>query len=114
MGSNTRNFKTTFYFLHNLVGSRIAQLVQQWSVGFKAKESGFDSWQGQEIFHFSTASRRALELTQPSIQWMLGALSLGIKQPGPEAYHSPPSNAEVKNGGATSPLPVHLHGMVLN
>jgi hypothetical protein len=32
----------------------------------------------------------------PPIQWVLGALSLGVKLPGREANHSPPSSAEVK------------------
>jgi hypothetical protein len=31
------------------------------------------------------------------IQWVPGAISLGIKQPGREADHSPPSSVEVKN-----------------
>jgi hypothetical protein len=31
-----------------------------------------------------------------SIQWVPGALSLGVKRPGREADHSPPSSAEVK------------------
>jgi hypothetical protein len=35
--------------------------------------------------------------TQPPIQWVTGAPSLGIKLPGREADHSPPSSAEVKN-----------------
>jgi hypothetical protein len=35
-------------------------------------------------------------------------------QQGHEADHSPPSSAEVKNGGATPPLPICHHGMVLN
>jgi hypothetical protein len=34
--------------------------------------------------------------TQPPIQWVSGAVSLGVKQPGCEADHSPPSSAEVK------------------
>jgi hypothetical protein len=34
--------------------------------------------------------------TQPPIQWVPGALSLGVKWPVREAYHSPPSSAEVK------------------
>jgi hypothetical protein len=38
----------------------------------------------------------ALEPTQPPIQWVPGALSLGVKRPGREADHSPPSRAEVK------------------
>jgi hypothetical protein len=31
-----------------------------------------------------------------SIQWVPGALSLGVKRPGCEGDHSPPSSAEVK------------------
>jgi hypothetical protein len=34
--------------------------------------------------------------TQPPIQWVTGALSLGVKRPGREADHSPQSSAEVK------------------
>jgi hypothetical protein len=34
--------------------------------------------------------------TQPPIQWVTGTLSLGVKRPGREADHSPPSSAEVK------------------
>jgi hypothetical protein len=33
----------------------------------------------------------------PPIQWVPGALSLKVKQPGCEADHSPPSSAEVKH-----------------
>jgi hypothetical protein len=61
--------------------------------------------QGEEIFLFSIASRPALRPVQPHIQWVPEALSWGINRPGREADHSPPSNAEAKNGGATSPLP---------
>jgi hypothetical protein len=46
-------------------------------------------------------------------QWIPGALSLGVKWPGREADHSPPSSAEVKNAWSyTSIPPVHLHGVV--
>jgi hypothetical protein len=34
-----------------------------------------------------------------------GALSLGVKRPGPEVDHSLPSSAKVKNGGAIPPFP---------
>jgi hypothetical protein len=51
-------------------------------------------WLG--IFPFTTASRTALGPTQPPIQWVRGALSLGVKRPGREADHSPPSSVEVK------------------
>jgi hypothetical protein len=42
---------------------------------------------------------------QAHIQSILGILSPGIKQPGREAVRSPPSCAEVKNGGAIRSLP---------
>jgi hypothetical protein len=45
---------------------------------------------------FITTSTTALEPTQPPIQWVQGALSLGVKRPGREADHTPPSSAEVK------------------
>jgi len=34
--------------------------------------------------------------TQPPIQWVPGDLSLGVKQPGCKADHSPPSTPKVK------------------
>jgi hypothetical protein len=65
---------------------------------------GLDDWcsrvgfpeGGLGIFLFTTASRTALGPTQPSIQWVPRALSLGVKRSGREADHSSPSSAEVK------------------
>jgi hypothetical protein len=54
---------------------------------------------------FSTASRPALGSAQPPVQWVTGALFLGVKRLGREADYSPPSIAEVKMCGAISPLP---------
>jgi hypothetical protein len=48
-------------------------------------------------FLFSTSSRPALGPTQPPIQWVMGALSPGVKRPGREADHSPPTSSEIKN-----------------
>jgi len=55
------------------------------------------------ISHLPTAcssptpwSRTALGHTQPPIQWVPEARSLGVKRPWREAYRSPPSSAEVK------------------
>jgi hypothetical protein len=45
---------------------------------------------------FTTASRTALGPTQPPIQWVSGALSLGVKRWGHGADHSPPSSAKVE------------------
>jgi len=58
---------------------------------------GLDRRRGLRIFLFTTASRTALGLTQPPIQWAPGALSLGVKRPGRKADHSSPSTDEVKN-----------------
>jgi hypothetical protein len=57
---------------------------------------GFDSRRGLGIFLFNTASRTSLGPIEPPIQWVKRALSLGVKRPGREADHSPPSSAEVK------------------
>jgi hypothetical protein len=43
-----------------------------------------------------------------------GVLSSGVRRPGHEADHSPPSSAEGKHGGAISPLPIRFLGVVLN
>jgi hypothetical protein len=58
-----------------------------------------------KIVLFSAASRPALGPNLPLVQWVLGAFSLWVKRPGSEADHSPPSSAEVKNGGVIPPLP---------
>jgi hypothetical protein len=50
----------------------------------------------KEISLSSMSSRPILGPTQPPIQWALGALSPGVKRPGREADHSPPTGAEVK------------------
>jgi hypothetical protein len=58
--------------------------------------------------------RTALGPTQPHIQWVPGALSLGVKRPWREADHSPPPSAEVK---VRVELYLHstvLHGVVLS
>jgi hypothetical protein len=48
---------------------------------------------GLGIFLLTTASRMALVPTQPPIQWIPGALSLGVKRPECEADHSSPFSA---------------------
>jgi hypothetical protein len=40
---------------------------------------GFKSWKGVGSYLFTARSRPALESTQPPIQWVLEALSLGVK-----------------------------------
>jgi hypothetical protein len=48
---------------------------------------------------FSTASRSALG-PMPPIQWVQGVVSPVLQRPASETDHSPPSSADIKNGGA--------------
>jgi hypothetical protein len=53
--------------------------------------------------------------SQSPIQWVLGFISQGVKQPGRETDRSPPTSAEVKNTWIyRSTPPIHLRGVVLN
>jgi hypothetical protein len=54
----------------------------RWATGWMSEVLGFDSWRGLGIFLFTIVSRTALEPTQPPIQWIPGALSLGVKRQG--------------------------------
>jgi hypothetical protein len=79
-----------------LLRAAIAQSVYRWAMDWTIGVLGFNSWRGLGIFLFTAASRMALGPTQSPIQWVAGALSLGVKRPRREADHSPPSRAEVK------------------
>jgi hypothetical protein len=84
-------------------------------MGWTTGVLGFDSRRKLGIFLFTTASRTALEPTQPPIQWVPATVSLGVKQPERDADHSPPSSSEVKNAWSyTSTLPIRLQGVVLS
>jgi hypothetical protein len=71
-------------------------LVLRWATGWTIGVLEFDSRRRLGTFLFTTASRTALGPTQPPLQWVAEALSLGKKRPGSEADHSPPSSAEIK------------------
>jgi hypothetical protein len=76
-------------------------------LGYGLDDQGFESRQGLGIFLFTTVSRLALGPTQTPNQWLPGALSLGVKLPGREADHSPPSTAEIKNSWSYTTTPQH-------
>jgi hypothetical protein len=76
--------------------------------GYGLDDREFDSRQALGIFFFTTASSQVLEPTQPPIQWVPGAHSLGVKRPGREADRLPSSRAEVKMHGAIPPLPLYV------
>jgi hypothetical protein len=93
----------------------MAQSVQRWATGLTIGVLGFGSRRGLGIFLFTTASRTALGSTQPPIQWVTGALSLGVKRPGVKLtthLHLVPRSKDEWN--YTSTPPVRLHGVVLS
>jgi hypothetical protein len=82
-----------------------AGIAQSYSAGLRVRWSGFESRQGLGIFLFTTASRTDLWPAQSPIQWLLGALSLGVKRPVCEADHSPPYSAQAKNSWSCTSTP---------
>jgi hypothetical protein len=86
------------------------------ATGYGLDDRGWSSSPSRgKNFLFSTASRPDLGPTQPPIQWVLGALSLGVKRQGHEADHSPPTSAKVKKMWIyTNHSLMCLHSVVLN
>jgi hypothetical protein len=68
----------------------------------------------QEIFLLSIVLRLVLGTTKPSLHWDSGALSCELNGQGNEADQTPPSNVDVRNGGAIHPLHICIHGIMLN
>jgi hypothetical protein len=100
------------YFKHtNWKG--LIRSSKRWATSWTIGVLGFDCRRGLGIFLFTTASRTVQGPTQPPIQWVPRELSLGVKRPGREDDHSPPSSAEVKEWSYTSTPPIRLHGVVL-
>jgi len=71
----------------------------------RAEWSGFDYRQVLGIFLFAIAFRSALWPIQTPIQMVTGVISPGVKRPGRESDHLPPSRAYVKNAWSHIPTP---------
>jgi hypothetical protein len=65
------------YFLWKSRVSSVSVVTKLW-----AGQPEFSSWQEHEFFIFATKSQLALDLTQPSVQRVLGSHYLGVKQSG--------------------------------
>jgi hypothetical protein len=107
MNSDRQNTKLLLYFHFNIVfpsmtdsSVRIVTGLRSGRLGFRVRFSA-----GAGKFLFTTASRPALRPTQPPIQWVPGALSLGVKRPVREADHSSASSAEVKTAWSYTSTP---------
>jgi hypothetical protein len=93
---------------HTHTRTVLAHSVLRGAAGWTIGVFGIDSRWGLGIFIFTTASRTALGPTQLPIQWVPGALSLGVKRLGREADHSLPSSAEVKNAWSCTSAPQYV------
>jgi hypothetical protein len=77
--------------------SELEQLSRYSDWLLAGRQMGWSSSPGNvKNFLFSTSFWPALGSTQPPIQWVSRALSLGLKRPACEADHSPTASAEVK------------------
>jgi hypothetical protein len=76
---------------------------------------GSSPGRGWEFFFSPPHLDRLWGPTQPPVQWVLVALSLGAKRPGRESDHSPPSSVEFKEGAELClHSPIRLMGVVLS
>jgi hypothetical protein len=74
----------------------------------------FDSRQGQEICLYYTESKLAVELNQPPIQWVTGALSPGVTRRGVKLTTHSHLLPRARMVELCLRSPIHLHDMVLN
>jgi hypothetical protein len=103
------NQQEKYVFKHLTILSYVESgYLSRYSDRLRAGRPGFDS-RHCKIFLFSTASRQGLGSYQPPLQWVPGALYPGVKRPGREADHSPPSIAKVKNCWAVPPPPAPMY-----
>jgi hypothetical protein len=74
-------------------------VIAQWATGWMIGD--LTSSRNWEFF----SSPHPERLWGPPIQWVPGAIFLGVKWPGREDDHSPPSSAEVKNAWSYTSTP---------
>jgi hypothetical protein len=89
-------------------------VLWRWATGWTIGVPGFDSRRGLGIFLFTTATGMSLGPTQPPIQWVSGALSLGVKRPWRETTHLHLVPRSKNEWSYTSTPPICLHGVVLS
>jgi hypothetical protein len=91
-----------------MTGAGIAQSVWRWAMGWAAQVRFPAVTDYSLILSVQTESG-----AHPAYPMGAGALSPGVKRPGRETDHSPPSNAEVKRWSYTSTPPYVIMGECL-
>jgi hypothetical protein len=93
IGMDMEGYVTVQIFVEESKGNlewSVQRLATGWTTKGRSSSPG-----GRKNFHVSISSRPALGPTQPPIQWVTGFFP-GVKRPGREDDHSPPTSAEVK------------------
>jgi hypothetical protein len=87
-----------FFSIYLIIPYRSRDSVVGIATGYGLDDRGIRSSSPGRVknFLFSTSSRPALGSTQPPIEWILVALSPGVKRQERDADRSPPTSAEVK------------------
>jgi hypothetical protein len=104
-----KKLNTTFVYI-NLIPTNsevklcLHQIRECLEPGYGLDDREFESRKGLLIFLFTTASRPALRPTQPPIQWVPGALSVGVKGSEREADAHPHLVLRSRMWGAIPPL----------
>jgi hypothetical protein len=88
----------------------LAESVQRRATSWTARV-GFPDWQDISLFRSVQTGSEV-----PAASYLVGTVGdfPRIIRPERETDHSPPSSSEVKNDGTIPPLPIVLHGIVLN
>jgi hypothetical protein len=82
-------------------------------MGYGLDGLGSISGKGKTFFSAPQRSNRFSGSLRVIFNGYRGIFSRGVKRPRRKPNHSPPSSAEVKNGGSLPPFPHTLHGVVL-
>jgi hypothetical protein len=92
-------------------GAGIAQSVERLPTGGRPRSRSSRPGRVKNYLHVVQTGSGAHPASYPV---GTGGASPGVKRPGSEADHSPPSSAGVKNGGAIPHSPIRFHGLALN
>jgi hypothetical protein len=105
-----------FSFWPILIKSRDSSVCIALGYGLNDRDSRVRFRAGAGNFSlYHCCVQKSLGLTHPPIQWVPRVLSLGVKRPGREADHSPPSSAEVKEWVELClHSPIRLNGVVIS